>query len=397
MSAPGWVKYWYNVTNCGDTTLENITVADSRIGPVTAGITDPLAPDGYFNASKEYYVTQDDIDACMNITNTAAVEANGCGDIDNSSAAVEVVIEGIDCLNIVKSATPLTVTVSGQTINYNYNVTNCGTTTIDTISIIDSKGLPISGVPASLAPGAHFIATASYIVSQADIDACGDIINTANVTGTGCGIIDPVTSNTVTVENNALASMNLTYTANTAGPVSAGQIIEYTIKICNNGAITLNNVQVVDSLTGTYTITTLAPGVCNTAKKTYTVTAADINNGEVVNSVTATTIVCGNTLSRNGQLTLPTEQVGCCECPTVVDFSATKTASLTMKFTDQSSGNPVQWIWNFGDGKSSTERNPVHKYSRSGTYKVTLYVRSQDCEGALSGLTYVSKSISVTR
>lgn len=43
-------------------------------------------------------------------------------------------------------------------------------------------------------------------------------------------------------------------------------------------------------------------------------------------------------------------------------------------FTDKSYGGPVAWYWNFGDGYGSTVQNPVHKYSRAGTYGVWLTV-----------------------
>jgi PKD repeat protein len=43
-------------------------------------------------------------------------------------------------------------------------------------------------------------------------------------------------------------------------------------------------------------------------------------------------------------------------------------------FTDQSSGNITGWSWNFGDGTTSTEQNPVHTYNEPGVYTVQLTV-----------------------
>jgi PKD repeat protein len=48
------------------------------------------------------------------------------------------------------------------------------------------------------------------------------------------------------------------------------------------------------------------------------------------------------------------------------------TAPLTVRFSDLSTGNPVSWAWNFGDGTTSTEQNPTHVYNLEGSYDVTL-------------------------
>lgn len=39
---------------------------------------------------------------------------------------------------------------------------------------------------------------------------------------------------------------------------------------------------------------------------------------------------------------------------------------------DASGHDPTSWLWDFGDGSTSTEQNPVHKYATPGTYTVTL-------------------------
>ncbi|HIC95607.1 TPA: PKD domain-containing protein, partial [Candidatus Bipolaricaulota bacterium] len=51
-----------------------------------------------------------------------------------------------------------------------------------------------------------------------------------------------------------------------------------------------------------------------------------------------------------------------------------------VQFIDQSVGNIVSWLWDFGDGTGSTEQNPTHKYSLAGTYTVKLLV--EDSAGA---------------
>ena len=45
---------------------------------------------------------------------------------------------------------------------------------------------------------------------------------------------------------------------------------------------------------------------------------------------------------------------------------------LTYSFTDSSTGSPISWLWDFGDGYTSTEQNPTHTYSEPGNYAVNL-------------------------
>ena len=49
-------------------------------------------------------------------------------------------------------------------------------------------------------------------------------------------------------------------------------------------------------------------------------------------------------------------------------------APLAVQFTDTSIGSPGEWRWTFGDGSTSTERNPRHVFLRAGTYSISLGV-----------------------
>jgi PKD repeat protein len=48
----------------------------------------------------------------------------------------------------------------------------------------------------------------------------------------------------------------------------------------------------------------------------------------------------------------------------------------------------VSWLWNFGDGSTSSEQSPWHKYQSEGSYRVTLTVTSKD--GCTDSSTYQS-------
>ena len=37
----------------------------------------------------------------------------------------------------------------------------------------------------------------------------------------------------------------------------------------------------------------------------------------------------------------------------------------------------TNWSWDFGDGNSSIEQNPVHTYTEAGTYNVSLTVSDE--------------------
>lgn len=59
-----------------------------------------------------------------------------------------------------------------------------------------------------------------------------------------------------------------------------------------------------------------------------------------------------------------------------VDFSALSIVGVrpfTVTFVDKSSGYGItSWMWNFGDGNTSSVQNPVHTYSTAGSYTVSL-------------------------
>ena len=76
----------------------------------------------------------------------------------------------------------------------------------------------------------------------------------------------------------------------------------------------------------------------------------------------------------------------------VTAFIATPTVGsmpLTVSFTDQSTGSPTSWKWTFGDGNTSTEKNPVHTYNKSGRYTVTLTASNANGSNALTKSSYI--------
>jgi PKD repeat protein len=39
-------------------------------------------------------------------------------------------------------------------------------------------------------------------------------------------------------------------------------------------------------------------------------------------------------------------------------------------FSDETTGTVTSWKWNFADGTSSSEQNPIHQYAKGGDYTV---------------------------
>ena len=79
-----------------------------------------------------------------------------------------------------------------------------------------------------------------------------------------------------------------------------------------------------------------------------------------------------------------------------VKFTASATSGcfpLPVQFTDQSIGvsdSVVSWQWDFGDGYSSTKKNPLHIYRTSGNFNATLRVfNAMGCMNTLSKPQYI--------
>ena len=81
-------------------------------------------------------------------------------------------------------------------------------------------------------------------------------------------------------------------------------------------------------------------------------------------------IITGGPSYTTSPCTSPTTQPGC-------------NVNFTVSATD-SDGDPLTYNWDFGDGATSTEQNPVHHYSTANTYTVIVTV-SDGRGGAASG------------
>ena len=95
-----------------------------------------------------------------------------------------------------------------------------------------------------------------------------------------------------------------------------------------------------------------------------------VADGSYAVSLTATNEFGSDAVTKMGFIVVITPM------PTA-DFSATPTTGqepLKVEFLDESTGYPASWLWNFGDGETSTGHNPTHIYAAEGVYTVSLTV-----------------------
>ncbi len=76
----------------------------------------------------------------------------------------------------------------------------------------------------------------------------------------------------------------------------------------------------------------------------------------------------------------------------VPNFSATPRnvcAFQPVQFTDMTTGTATNWLWDFGDGGTSTDQNPVHEYQDTGYFDVKLIVCNAGCCDSIRFTRYI--------
>ncbi|WOX57352.1 PKD domain-containing protein [Methanoculleus receptaculi] len=162
---------------------------------------------------------------------------------------------------------------------------------------------------------------------------------------------------------------------------SIGDILTYTPPEAANGPQKAEVLMVYSDLSGGEYLLYASEGwkgqVPGTATPPPTVTVTP--TGTTTPTPTATVTPTGTATSTPTTPVIPTETATPTPTTLVADFTANITsgqAPLAVAFTDTSTGGPTSWSWDFGDGSTSTEQNPVHTYTNEGLYTVTLTVEN---------------------
>lgn len=304
------VVYSFVVTNAGNVPLRDIAIDETaftgtgELSPaVCADGADALAIGDQVVCEATYTVTQADVDA-GDLSNTAVATATAPGGPVRSPASrADLPFTPAPAVSIVKSADVAGIEEAGQEVEYRFRVTNTGNVTMTDVAVAEEEFTgtgELSDIVCDadgLLPGQWVDCTASYEVTQDDIDA-GGLTNTASASALAPRSETPVLAgpSTTTLPFVGAVSVALTKTgtpidADGDGRTTVRDSIRWTFTVTNDGAATLRDLAVSDPMAGAVECAAaeLAPGatVECAAVDDYRITAAQSAAGEVVNVATA--------------------------------------------------------------------------------------------------------------
>jgi uncharacterized repeat protein (TIGR01451 family) len=301
------IAYTFDVTNTGTVALTAVVVDDPKIGAVSCAAT-TLSPGATMRCAGAAVYTITAADAASGSADNTATATGTASDgglfTSTPSSTSTPVTTDAPAISLVKTADVATVSAAGQSITYSFLLTNTGNVPLSDVAVVegDFSGTGVLGAIAcpaeatTLAPSASATCTATYAVTQADIDA-GTLTNAATGTGVPPAGTPPVSPpDEAVVDVVAEPAITLAKAATPTVVVSAGQVVTYNFLVANTGNVTVGGVSIAEtgfSGTGTAPVascpaTALAPGATVTCTATYATTAADIDAGAITNTAVAT-------------------------------------------------------------------------------------------------------------
>ncbi|MFE6104205.1 hypothetical protein ACFVQ4_30190 [Streptomyces laurentii] len=286
------VTYRYTVRNTGGAQLQNVTLQDDHVTGITCQSTTlaPAEQPGDTTTCTGTYVITAADGTAGSVTNV--VTAMGFTDegVPVTSPETQVTVPiGTPHVTLAKRVTSTGPYQVGSEVAYAYTVTNTGTLPLDDVKVLDDHATDVTCAATTLAAGASTECTATYTITQADLDACREagattecvITNVAQAGGTdptGREIVSDPAEADVTIPIGE-PSITLTKRVTSPGPFHVGSQVQYQYTVTNSGNTALTDVRVGDDrVTGvTCQATTLAPGASTMCTGTYTITQADID------------------------------------------------------------------------------------------------------------------------
>jgi uncharacterized repeat protein (TIGR01451 family) len=250
MAAGQLVTYTIAVTNAGNVTLASVTVTDPKCDAAPAyqsgdtDLDDALDTTETWTYACDRTVTQAEVDAGGTLANTVTVSAPGAQDAEDT---LDIPISQVPALAIVKTADPTAIATPG-TIHYAITVENTGNVSLTGVSVTDpltGGATYVSGdadPTGILDPGETWVFATSLAVTQGDIDAGDQIVNTATV---DTDQTDPA-SDSATTTVGGTPALAVSKTSTTTSITAAGQVVPYTITVTNTGTTTLAGLVVDD-------------------------------------------------------------------------------------------------------------------------------------------------------
>lgn len=295
------LQYNVEIRNTGNVTFPNTpTVTEALAGATVNCPTGAVAPNQTVVCSISYDVLQSDIND-GEVDNTVTVDITVGGVNVNKTASATVPATRSTGLTLSKRLAATSRTSFddvGQTIDYEYVLTNTGNVTLQNPSVVDDV-IDVAGAvscPAGdILPDAFVTCTASYSTLQDDLNA-GEVVNiaTASATTAGAAGADTVTSADDTVTVPAVESPALTLVKEPPAPGPAFTVNEeviYTFTVTNNGNVDLTDpITVTDNKIGTFACLAgpLVRGASDSCTQSYFLNATDVAAGIVTNIATAT-------------------------------------------------------------------------------------------------------------
>lgn len=308
------ITYTFVVTNSGNLRLDDPAVAEvafdgaAAMSPISCPATPSLAPGGQMICTATYTLQQSDIDdhsladPLINEAVATATASNNAAVTSPVRSAALPVLQS-PALTIDKSVRPPAPTAAGHPVTFEFLLTNTGNVAltdamVEEVSFTGTGTLSDVACPAAaatLAPGARATCTASYTLTQADVDA-GSITNVAIGRATPPSG-DPISStpDDAVVSVEPAPSIAMVKSATPVVFTHAGEQVEYSFEVTNTGNVTLSSISINETdFSGTGGLaapscvpTTIAPTQTATCTVTYTLTQADVDAGIVTNSATA--------------------------------------------------------------------------------------------------------------